>query len=212
MTNADMYNEFFRPVVGGSPVFDRTQVPVKELYDQLDKWYNLLAFLRDFPPVSLDQALAALEERAHTMARSVVHSDESILGGAPVFKGTCVPVSTLFDYLADDYMLGVFLHRCSAVSWEQAVTAIVAAKELLLKEVHRTPNSIFHCHREIVSGAPVFVGTRLPVAILFDCLINNDNIAVFLEDFPTGNREQAVATLTMGRELLEKVARAAVIR
>ncbi len=107
MTNADMYNEFFRPVVGGSPVFDRTQVPVKELYDQLDKWYNLLAFLRDFPPVSLDQALAALEERAHTMARSVVHSDESILGGAPVFKGTCVPVSTLFDYLADDYMLGV---------------------------------------------------------------------------------------------------------
>jgi len=31
--------------------------------------------------------------------KSVVHGDPNIMGGAPVFRGTRVPVQTLFDYV-----------------------------------------------------------------------------------------------------------------
>ena len=31
----------------------------------------------------------------------VINIDPDIMGGAPVFKGTRVPISTLFDYLSD---------------------------------------------------------------------------------------------------------------
>ena len=35
--------------------------------------------------------------------------DPGILGGTPVFKGTRVPVKTLFDYLENNYSLEEFL-------------------------------------------------------------------------------------------------------
>jgi uncharacterized protein (DUF433 family) len=35
--------------------------------------------------------------------------DPDILGGTPVFKGTRVPVRTLFEYLEDNYTLEEFL-------------------------------------------------------------------------------------------------------
>ena len=35
--------------------------------------------------------------------------DPDILGGTPVFKGTRVPVKTLFEYLSDNYTLEEFL-------------------------------------------------------------------------------------------------------
>jgi uncharacterized protein (DUF433 family) len=37
--------------------------------------------------------------------------DSDILGGTPVFKGTRVPLKTLFDYLDDGYSLDEF-HEC----------------------------------------------------------------------------------------------------
>ena len=37
--------------------------------------------------------------------------DPEILGGTPVFKGTRVPVKTLFDYLEDNYTLEEFLDQ-----------------------------------------------------------------------------------------------------
>lgn len=35
-------------------------------------------------------------------ALSVVHSDPGISGGVPVFRGTRVPVQSMFDYLESD--------------------------------------------------------------------------------------------------------------
>ena len=50
---------------------------------------------------------------------------------------------------------------------------------------------------EIVSGMPVFAGTRVPVAILIDYLKAGDSLERFLEGFPTVKRAQAIAFLDM---------------
>jgi uncharacterized protein (DUF433 family) len=42
--------------------------------------------------------------------------DPEILGGAPVFKGTRVPVKTLFEYLEHDYSVEEFLECFPSVS------------------------------------------------------------------------------------------------
>ena len=48
-------------ILGGTPVFVGTRVPVKTLYDYLEAGDALDEFLEDFPSVSRDQAVAALE-------------------------------------------------------------------------------------------------------------------------------------------------------
>lgn len=59
--------------------------------------------------------------------------------------------------------------------------------------MHREP--VFHTHPEILSGAPVFIGTRVPVRTLLDYLEAGDTIDEFLQDFPGVQREQAVQFL-----------------
>lgn len=48
-------------ILGGMPVFVGTRVPVKTLYDYLEGGDSLNEFLDDFPAVTRDQAIAALE-------------------------------------------------------------------------------------------------------------------------------------------------------
>ena len=48
---------------------------------------------------------------------------------------------------------------------------------------------------EIMSGAPVFRGTRVPVQSLFEYLEDNLSLDEFLDCFPTVRREDAVAVL-----------------
>ena len=55
---------------------------------------------------------------------------------------------------------------------------------------------------DIVSGALVFAGTRVPVDILIDYLKAGESLERFLEGFPTVTREQAEAFL---QEALETV-------
>ena len=50
-----------REILGGTPVFCGTRVPVKALYDYLEAGDSLDEFLDDFPSVSRQQAIAALE-------------------------------------------------------------------------------------------------------------------------------------------------------
>jgi uncharacterized protein (DUF433 family) len=45
---------------------------------------------------------------------------------------------------------------------------------------------------DIMSGAPVFAGTRVPVQSLLDYLAGGHPLEEFLDDFPTVRREQAV--------------------
>lgn len=46
-----------------------------------------------------------------------------------------------------------------------------------------------------VNGQPVFVGTRVPVAILFAVLQEGHDIAYFLEGYPTVSKEQVIGAL-----------------
>ena len=71
------------------------------------------------------------------------------------------------------------------------------------------PTPVVHSDPEILSGTPVFVGTRVPVENLFDYLAGGDTIEDFLRSFPTVSREQAMAALEYAREALGKLARAA---
>ncbi len=48
---------------------------------------------------------------------------------------------------------------------------------------------------EILSGTPVFAGTRVPVQALIDYLEGGETIDDFLAGFPTVSREQVVAFL-----------------
>lgn len=54
---------------------------------------------------------------------------------------------------------------------------------------------IIHRDPEILSGTPVFVGTRVPAQTLLDYLEAGHSLDEFLDDFPTVSRDQAVAAL-----------------
>jgi uncharacterized protein (DUF433 family) len=55
---------------------------------------------------------------------------------------------------------------------------------------------------DILGGTPVFAGTRVPVETLFDYLSDGDPLDLFLEDFPTVDRAQAIAVLAASIESL----------
>jgi uncharacterized protein (DUF433 family) len=63
-----------------------------------------------------------------------------------------------------------------------------------------TEHKVIEASPEVMHGTPVFTGTRVPVATLFDYLKGGDTLADFLDDFPTVTREQAVKTLELARE------------
>jgi uncharacterized protein (DUF433 family) len=48
---------------------------------------------------------------------------------------------------------------------------------------------------DILGGTPVFVGTRVPVRILFEHLEAGDPLEIFLEDFPSVSQTLAVQVL-----------------
>lgn len=48
---------------------------------------------------------------------------------------------------------------------------------------------------DVMGGTPVFAGTRVPVATLFDYLEDGESIDDFLEGFPGVTRDQVVAVL-----------------
>ena len=66
-------------------------------------------------------------------AQSLIMTDPKVLGGTPVFRGTRVPVATLFDYLEDDYSLEEFLECFPTVSREVATKVLEQSKEALLE-------------------------------------------------------------------------------
>jgi uncharacterized protein (DUF433 family) len=59
--------------------------------------------------------------------------------------------------------------------------------------------SVIHIDPEVLGGTPVFRGTRVPIQSLFDYLEGGDSLAVFLEQFPTVARTQALALLEEAR-------------
>lgn len=57
-------------ILGGTPVFRGTRVPVQALFDYVEAGDPLERFLDHFPTVTRDQAVAALEEAAGLLERA----------------------------------------------------------------------------------------------------------------------------------------------
>jgi uncharacterized protein (DUF433 family) len=53
-------------ILGGTPVFAGTRVPVQTLFDYLEEGDTLDEFLDDFPAVSRDHAIKVLEKMKET--------------------------------------------------------------------------------------------------------------------------------------------------
>ena len=82
---------------------------------------------RPRPPFLLRQQL-----RHNDPMQQAITRDPEIMHGTPVFRGTRVPVQTLFDYLEGGETLEDFLEGFPTVPRELALHALEEAKQLLL--------------------------------------------------------------------------------
>ena len=57
-------------IMGGTPIFVGTRVPVQSLFDYLEGGDTLDEFLRQFPSVKREQAIAALEQARDSVLSS----------------------------------------------------------------------------------------------------------------------------------------------
>ncbi len=55
---------------------------------------------------------------------------------------------------------------------------------------------------EVMSGTPVFKGTRVPIQNLFDYIEGGEDLAEFLDDFPSVSKDAAVDILKMAKHTL----------
>ena len=68
---------------------------------------------------------------------------------------------------------------------------------------------VAHSDPKILSGTPVFTGTRVPVRILFEFLAAGDKLDEFLDAYPSVSRAQAVSLLEVAEQTVIDGARSA---
>ncbi|MDP1527211.1 MAG: DUF433 domain-containing protein [Rhodocyclaceae bacterium] len=64
-------------------------------------------------------------------------------------------------------------------------------------------NDLVTIDPEILGGTPVFAGTRVPIAVLFENLAGGLTLDEILESWPSINREQAIEALRQAELLVE---------
>jgi uncharacterized protein (DUF433 family) len=64
MTNRPSVVHSDPEILGGTPVFVGTRVPLRNLFDYLERGHDIDEFLDAFPSVSREQAIAVLERHA----------------------------------------------------------------------------------------------------------------------------------------------------
>jgi uncharacterized protein (DUF433 family) len=72
-----------------------------------------------------------------------------------------------------------------------------------------TTQSVINIDLEIMSGEPVFMGTRVPVDIFWEYLEGGYSLDEFLAQYPSVQREHCIALVSMARERVMSDARAA---
>ena len=163
--------------------------------------------------------LDAFVQEIRRVTRDVIDINPDIMIGTPVFMGTRVPVHTLPDHLAGGYTLSYFLEHFPTVSREQAVRLLDLAAETLMADAGYEPlknkqqeerpdnaaSSIINIDPEVVSGTPVFRGTRVPVRILTDNLVDGCGLDYILDNYPSVSREQAVQFIGLAQKLTDYV-------
>jgi len=63
--------------------------------------------------------------------KDLINIDSGVLGGQTVFKGTRVPVETLFDHLEAGVSIDEFIEDFPTVTKEQAIAALEIANKLM---------------------------------------------------------------------------------
>ncbi len=66
-------------------------------------------------------------------------------------------------------------------------------------------SAIITASPDVMSGTPVFAGTRVPVQTLLDYLKAGESIDDFLDGFPTVKREQVIAFLEAAQAQILKL-------
>ena len=61
--------------------------------------------------------------------------------------------------------------------------------------------NIIHIDNDILGGQPVFTGTLVPIASLFDYLEAGVSLEEFLEDFPTVSKDQVIGLLELANKI-----------
>jgi uncharacterized protein (DUF433 family) len=69
------------------------------------------------------------------MKQPIVSRNKDVMGGAPVFSGTRVPVQTLLDYLEAGESIDDFLEGFPSVTRNQVIAFLEEAKDLLVESV-----------------------------------------------------------------------------
>ena len=186
-------------------LFQGTEVPVSELYSYLRRDWNLYGFLREFPAVSMEQALEELDRDARNTAKRIIECDDALVGGQPVFERTDVPVKCLFDYLTETKSLKDFHWDFPAVFGQDTYDAVLTSGRILELDAYRgIENGVVHSDRGIVSGSPIFVGTRLPMNFMFDHLADGQSLKDFHYSYPSAEPEHLKATLREAWKALER--------
>lgn len=191
--------------VSDSSVFDGTDVSVQELHSYMRKDWNLYGFLHKFPSVSMEQALTEMERSARATAKRIIQFDAEISDGALVFERTNVPVRCMFDYLADVKSLKEFHWDFPAVFRSDAYDAVVTSCSILELDAYRgVKNGVVHSDRRIVSGAPIFVDSRMPIRIVFHYLADGETLQDFHYSYDTGTKEHLIPVVELARKALER--------
>jgi uncharacterized protein (DUF433 family) len=73
------------------------------------------------------------EYNAPVAARDLITVDPEVLGGTPVFRGTRVPVKTLFDYIEANYSLDEFIECFPSVARDVACLVLEQSESALLR-------------------------------------------------------------------------------
>jgi uncharacterized protein (DUF433 family) len=69
-----------KEILGGTPVFDGTRVPIKNLFDYLETGESIDDFLSDFPSVKKKQVLKIFEYSQKILDNSTEMFNENIIG------------------------------------------------------------------------------------------------------------------------------------
>jgi uncharacterized protein (DUF433 family) len=66
---------------------------------------------------------------------------------------------------------------------------------------------VIECDSRMMGGSAVFVGTSVPIKLLFEFLEDDQTMDTFLDQFPMVSRDQARAVLGASRDMLLSAAR-----
>jgi len=65
--------------------------------------------------------------------KKIIDSDPEVLGGTPVFKGTRVPIKSLFDHLEAGDSIDDFLEGFPSVGRDQVISLLEISQERVLE-------------------------------------------------------------------------------